>query len=55
MKQYTKAAFLQNEGTETPVFVRFQRLFMVKVLQKQRVIHVGSLLNFIQKKEIMIS
>ena len=23
MKQYTKAAFLQNEGTETPVFVRF--------------------------------
>ena len=55
MKQYTKAAFLQNEGTETPVFVRFQRLFMVKVLQKQLVIHVGSLLNFIQKKETMIS
>ncbi|MCM2676794.1 catalase [Shouchella plakortidis] len=23
MKRYTKAAFLQNEGTETPVFVRF--------------------------------
>ena len=23
MKPYTKAAFLQNEGTETPVFVRF--------------------------------
>lgn len=23
MKKYTKAAFLQNEGTETPVFVRF--------------------------------
>ena len=55
MKPYTKAAFLQNEGTETPVFVRFQRLFMVKVLRKQLVTHAVSQLNFIQKKETTIS
>ena len=55
MKQYTKAAFYKMKELKRLYLFVFQRLFMVKVLLKQHVTHVGLLLNFIQKKETTIS